>query len=178
MVFEQTLNCMEFKWNCQNFGLIYRKAYFDYNRFQEATVFIEIKKWAGDSELKASRISFRINRENRVLFGPARFLCAQFAFQPPLAPTFQLVHVSTGTVVRARVFRWNRKEPTQYKDRRRVMKSWRVNMRLSGKDVQSENRRRLELQAEYKLSTLLKPAPTDVAHFLVHFFAVTTRLQF
>ena len=56
---------------------------------------------AGDSELKASRISFRINRGNRVLFGPARFLCAQFAFQPPLAPTFQLVHVSTGTVVRA-----------------------------------------------------------------------------
>ena len=132
----------------------------------------------GDSELKASRISFRINRENRVLFGPARFLCAQFAFQPPFAPTFQLVHVSTGTVVRARVFRRNRKEPTQYKDLLRVMKSWRVNMRLSGKDVQSENRRRLELQAEYKLSTLLKPAPTDVAHFLVHFFAVTTRLQF
>ena len=75
------------------------------NRFQEVTVFIEIKKnVAGDSELKASRISFRINRENRVLFGPARFLCAQFAFQPPLAPTFQLVHVSTGTVVCALVF--------------------------------------------------------------------------
>ena len=38
---------MEFKWNCQNFGLIYRKAYFDYNRFQETTVFIEIKKKCG-----------------------------------------------------------------------------------------------------------------------------------
>ena len=164
MVFEQTLNCMEFKWNCQNFGLIPKS--FDYNRFQEATVFIEIKKnVAGDSELKASRISFRINGENRVLFGPIRFLCAQFAFQPPLERTFQLVHDSTGTVVRARVFRWNRKEPTQYADRLRVMKSWRVNMRLSGKDVQSENRRRLELQAEYKLSTLLKLAPTQVAHF-------------
>lgn len=51
-------------------------------------------------------------------------------------------------------------------------------MRLSGKKVQNENRRRLELQAEYKLSTLPKPAPTHVAHFLVHFFAVTSRLQF
>ena len=51
-------------------------------------------------------------------------------------------------------------------------------MKLSGKEVQSENRRRLELQAEYNLNTLLKPAPTHVKHFLVHFFAVTTRLQF
>ena len=51
-------------------------------------------------------------------------------------------------------------------------------MRLSGKEVQSENRRSLELQAQYNLSTLLKPASTHVAHVLVHFFAVTTRLQF